>query len=257
MNMIVLRTPSIVEAKNTLEEALSKRRFIVISGKCSVQYRGRSSSKLGLGERLLIIKRDRATLVHRPVGCEPVNWHPSSSTITSRISQRGNLKITALRKGPEEVLEIVFEDLSLLCVMDLVDRAKFSMIATEKDVQRALLSRPELIEEGFTPLSKETGLGDAGFLDILGEDKDGNLVIVEIKRTTVGKEAVFQLKRYMEAAKERTNKRLRGIIVGPGLRKGVFATIESLGVEFKKISLDECAEVIEEERDPDITDFFS
>ncbi len=256
MRTLVLKAPSINKARDTLKEALSKRMGIIITGRCEVQYRGRSSSKLGPGERVLIIKRDGSTLVHRPVGCEPVNWHPSGSSVRSRVSSDGKLEVIAVRKSPTEVLEISFDEIDLLSVMHLVDSAKFSMIATEEDVQRALLARPELIEEGFVPLSREMELADAGFLDILGEDENGNLVIVEIKRTAVGKEAVFQLKRYIEAVKKRTERPLRGIIAAPRLKKGIFATIKSLGLEYKKISLIECAEIVGESRDSEITDFF-
>jgi len=253
---IVFEAPSIDRAARMIEKALLKKQFIIISGKCDVEYQGRSSSKIGTGERVLIVKGDGATLIHRPIGCEPVNWQPSGSSVRSRVSTDGKLEIIVLRKTPKETLKTSFEEIGLLSIMQLVDNARFSMVATEKDVQRALLARPELIEEGFTPLSREKGLGKAGFLDILGEDKNGNLVVVEIKRVPVGKEAVFQLKRYIEAVKERTKKPLRGIIAAPDLKKGIFATIQSLDLEFKRISLTECAETIRTARDSEITDFF-
>lgn len=253
---IVLEAPSIDQAARMIEEALLKKQFIIILGNCKVEYQGRSFSKIGTGERVLIVKGDGSTLIHRPIGCEPVNWQPSGSSVSSRVSTDGKLEIIVLRKTPRETLKISFEKIDLLSIMQLVDNARFSMVATEEDVQRALLARPELIEKGFTPLSRERGLGKAGFLDILGEDKNGNLVVVEIKRVPAGKESVFQLKRYIEAVKERTKKPLRGIIAAPDLKKGTFATIQSLGLEFKRISLTECAETIRTTRDSEITDFF-
>ncbi len=253
---IVIETPSVEKAADAIRDALPKRRFIIISGECSVEYRGRSSSKLGKGERVLIIKHDGATLIHRPVGCEPVNWQPSGSSVRSRISTGGKLEITVTRKNPRETLKIFFEEIGFLSIWHLVDDARFSMVATEEDVQKALLARPELIEEGFTPISRERELGKAGFLDILGEDKNGKLVVVEIKRVPVRKEAAFQLKRYIEAVKERTKKPLRGVIAAPDLKKGTLATIQSLGLEFKRISLVECAETVSRTKDSEITDYF-
>ena len=253
---VVLESPAIDEAGDALREALSKRQFIVIIGKCTAEYRGRSSSKLGAGERALIIKRDGAAFLHRPLRCEPVNWQPPGSSLRSKVSSEDRLEISITRKKPRETLEISFEEIHLLATMHLVDSGRFSMVATEEDIQQALLARPELIEEGFTPLSRETNLGDAGFLDVLGEDKKGNLVVVEIKRISVGNDAAFQLKRYIEALKGRTKRPLRGIIAAPQLRRGTFATIQALGLEFRRISLAECAEIIATAKDSDITDFF-
>ena len=49
-------------------------------------------------------------------------------------------------------------------------------------MKQAILTAPELVEEGMKPLEAEKSFGEAGFTDIYAEDNHGNLVVVEIKR---------------------------------------------------------------------------
>ena len=58
-----------------------KKYTIVIIGSCKVIYEGRASSTLDYGERIVILKQDGSTLIHRPTGYKPVNWQPSGASI--------------------------------------------------------------------------------------------------------------------------------------------------------------------------------
>ncbi|MFQ5999898.1 MAG: endonuclease NucS, partial [Candidatus Bathyarchaeia archaeon] len=69
-----LQNPGVRRAAEFIREALSERKALIIVGNCWVDYRGRASSKLEPGERIVVIKGDGSVLVHRPVGYEPVNW---------------------------------------------------------------------------------------------------------------------------------------------------------------------------------------
>lgn len=81
----VLVEPTLAEAKMLIEKAFVQRRTLIVAGNCKVDYVGRASSKLELGERLLIIKADGSLLVHRPTGYEPVNWQPSGSIFHAQL----------------------------------------------------------------------------------------------------------------------------------------------------------------------------
>ena len=59
-----------------------------------------------------------------------------------------------------------------------------------------IMKKPHLVEEGFTPTAREYSV-EHGFIDILGKDKDNNLMILELKARKAGVNAVKQLKRYL------------------------------------------------------------
>jgi len=58
----VLVEPSTAEAEGFIRKNIGK--CLLIVGNCCVEYRGRASSKLGPGERIIIIKEDGALLIH-------------------------------------------------------------------------------------------------------------------------------------------------------------------------------------------------
>lgn len=55
-----------------VREGIEKRKALMIIGNCWVDYQGRASSTLGPCERIVIIKEDKALLVHRPHGYESI-----------------------------------------------------------------------------------------------------------------------------------------------------------------------------------------
>jgi RecB family endonuclease NucS len=92
----------------------------------------------------------------------------------------------------------------------------------------------EAIEEGFKPIAQEKPTSK-GVIDILGKDKNGNLVILELKRRRANLDAVSQLKRYVDTMKEET-KNLRGILVAPSITENAFNLLKESGMEFREIN---------------------
>jgi Predicted nuclease of the RecB family len=74
-----------------------------------------------------------------------------------------------------------------------------------------------------------------GSIDILGEDKLGNLVVVEVKRGEASPEAVHQLKRYVEYIKGKNPGRgVRGILVATGISTSAYRYLKDYGLEFRR-----------------------
>lgn len=254
MPVSTLSNPSLQEAETFIRQALAQRRLLLILGNCMVDYEGRASSKLDWGERLLIVKADGSVMIHRPTGYEPVNWQPPGCAFQVELSG-GMLKIRAVRFHPHEVLNIYFNRVLHLLAADLEDRGEFALYVTELDMQKALLLAPELFEEGFKPISAEKDVGESGFIDILGEDSEGNLVVIEIKRNPAGKDAVTQLERYVKALREKTGKPVRGVIVAPDIRREAHSLLAALKLEFKPLSPKKCYEVLKAGREAKLSDF--
>ena len=236
----------LAEAVERIREAIRSKRLLIVVGRMEVSYEGRASSTLGSGDRVLMIKPDGSVLVHRPTGYEPVNWQPPGSKIEVLLDDE--LMIEARRVKPREILRIIFSEIYDVSSYKLRDEAEFAMYATEEDMRRAILMKPSLIEDGFKPIECERRAGDAGFIDILGVDSMGRLVVVEIKRRNVTSEDVKQLVRYVEKIDEEFGKRPRALIVAPGVQRSAMRELELHRVEFKALSPRRCAEILREGR---------
>ena len=140
--------------------------------------------------------------------------------------------------------------------MKLVDRGEFSLHASESDMQKAILIDPSLLEDGFELISYEKKV-DPGFVDVYGLDKNGTLVVVELKRKTAGRDAALQLSKYVDCIKNITNRELRGILVAPRLAKGVQTILTSLGLEFKALDPKTCADTLQKSETKKLEDFFN
>jgi len=87
-------------------------------------------------------------------------------------------------------------------------------------MQKAILIEPEILEQGLRLITYEKKV-EPGFVDVYGIDKNGKLVVVEIKRKTAGRDAVLQLAKYVDSIKASTNREVRGILAAPAIAKGV------------------------------------
>jgi hypothetical protein len=250
----VLENPNLAEASEAIEKALGQRRTVIVAGNCKVLYSGRAKSTLEPGERILIIKEDGSLLVHRPVGYEPVNWQPSGSVF--HVQNKANeIEVHAVRRKPRENVRVIFDEIFVVSALSLNDSGEFALYASEKDMHKAILRKPSLLEEGFKPISYEKKV-EPGFVDVYGVDKNGKLVVVEVKRKTAGKEAVLQLSKYIEAIKGKADREIRGVLVAPSLGKDVQKMLVTLGLEFKALDPKQCANVLKKDENTKLEKFF-
>jgi len=250
----VLTSPKLAEAAAAIEKALAQRRTVIVAGNCRVLYSGRAKSTLEPGERMLIIKEDGSLLVHRPVGYEPINWQPSGSVFHVQ-TKAAAVEVHAVRQKPRENVRVIFDAVFMVSALSLTDSGEFSLHASEKEMHKAILLKPSLLEEGFKPISYEKKV-EPGFVDVYGVDKNGKLVVVEVKRKTAGKEAVLQLSKYIEAIKGKADRELRGVLVAPSLGKDVQRLLVTLGLEFKALDPKKCAKVLKKDHNAKLETFF-
>lgn len=249
-----VQNPTIDKAARIIREALTERKALIIVGNCWVDYRGRASSKLEPGERIVIFKEDGSVLVHRPKGYEPVNWQPPGCLFSVNTTNKF-LQIRAIRRKPSESVKIFFDNVYHVSVLSLVDRGKFSLYASEADMQRAILLKPSLLEDGFKPITYEKRV-EPGFVDIYGVDKNGRFVVVEIKRKPAGREAVLQLAKYVKSIRSIVNREVRGVLVAPNMAKGVQRLLVTLGLDFKALDPKKCASILIKPEVKRLVDFF-
>ncbi|MGC9107973.1 MAG: endonuclease NucS [Infirmifilum sp.] len=235
---------SIQEAAVKLRESFNQRETIILVADCEVEYSGRASSKLGRGERIVLIKGDGTTIVHRPYGSTPVNYQPEGSILSVR-AESNRLVISAVRPKPSEELKIYAYRVLGLYTFKLEDTAKFDMWGDEDDIKRAIMAYPlEVLGEEFKPIEEEVKLGTAGFADLLMIDNNGNYVLIEVKKDTAGVDAVYQLKRYIDRLSMSTGRHVRGILVAPGFTKSALIALEKESIEYKQISLQKVSKIL-------------
>lgn len=249
----VLENPTLDEAHQAVKEGVSKRRTVVVIGHCSVNYEGRASSKLEPGERIVLFKSDGSALIHRPRDYAPVNWQPPGSLFRTRLED-DMLVVRVFRRKENEILEVHFDKIFLVAVLDLFDSGEFYLYASEEDMKQAILLQPSLLEEGFRPITSERPV-EPGFIDILGVDRNNVLTVVEIKRKAADRAAVLQLKRYLDMFRVESDREVRGILIAPELARGAQKTLAALGLEFRALSPQRCAEVLKQRKSRRLVEF--
>ena len=230
----LIKEPSLKEAYELLKQWVNLNKVILIAAECSINYVGRASSRLTSGERIIVIKRDGALLVHRPWGYEPVNWQPSGSA--TRVSMKKScILLESIRRKPSERLEINMSRVLLLLLLDMRDEGKFSMYGEEEELREVIASNPDIVERGLRVLKEEKRLGGRR-VDLLCVDRKGRLVVIELKNEVAGREAVSQLKSYVKQLKRETGREdVRGILVAPKVAKGVKPLLIKSGLELRTI----------------------
>ena len=243
MKYRILEKPDSENAYDLVEEAMRKRATIIIFACCKVEYEGRALSQLNWGERIILIKPDGSFLIHQDKKVEPVNWQPPKSK--TRCYIRGDrLILESHRRTPKELLIVEIRQIQFINYANVEDFEELEQAGYEKDMSDMIMKRPHIIEEGFTPKTREYSV-EHGFIDILGKDNDGNLMILELKARKAGVSAVKQLKRYLEDFENKENdylreckaqkKKIRGLLVAPSLMEDARELIEEEGIEFVSV----------------------
>ncbi|AEH25279.1 endonuclease NucS [Pyrococcus yayanosii] len=207
--------------------------MLIIFARCRVHYEGRAKSELGEGDRIIMIKPDGSFLIHQKKKREPVNWQPPGSKV--RLELRNVPTIVSVRRKPREILEVELLETYMVSAFFAEDYEALKLSGSEAEMAALIFSNPDVIEPGFKPLFREKPVRH-GIVDVLGVDKEGNLVVLELKRRKADLHAVSQLKRYVEALREENpGKIVRGILVAPSITAGAQRLLEKEGLEFRRM----------------------
>jgi len=223
--------PSPEEIKLLVDSAVSSEGILTIFARCRVHYDGRAKSELGPGDRVIIVKPDGSFLIHQKEKREPVNWQPPGSVV--RLELREKPVLVSVRRKPRETLEVELEEVYLITVFHAEDYEELALTGSEAEMAELIFENPEVIELGFKPLYREKPIKH-GIVDVLGVDREGNIVVLELKRRRADLHAVSQLKRYVETLREE-HENVRGILVAPSLTSGAKKLLEKEGLEFRKL----------------------
>jgi len=237
--------PRFEDVVELFRRSLAEGMVMILVGECSVEYKGRGVASLESGSRIVIAKPDGSLLIHAATNVEPVNWQPPGSKLEIRIDD-DNLVLSSTRKAPYENVTARFISISLVAVCKLEIKPKFKVEIGEEAIREAVLAEPSLIEDGFKPISIEKPV-EAGFIDLYGLDRNGKLVVVELKRVKADVEAVEQLKNYMDSLTDSYGS-VRGILAAPSITYKAYMKLKGFGLEYRKIDLAKCISILTSRR---------
>ncbi len=230
-----LHMPTLDAAARALSEMITLRAWVTLLGYCMVEYEGRGASKSTPGDRLIIVKPDGSVIIHGPHGFKPLNWQPNTSSIT--VSSEGDVLIMrAIRNKPREVVDVKCSRIYEVLGAVSPEEGDYWMYLNEAEIRDLIASDPSIIEDGMRTISIEKRV-EPGFIDLYLEDKDGILVVVEIKRVKAGEDAARQLHAYIDSVRRLVRRPVRGILVAPAVTEQALVYLHKAGLEFKKIDL--------------------
>jgi RecB family endonuclease NucS len=122
---------------------------------------------------------------------------------------------------------------------------KLIKLGSEREMSDMIATQLDRIEPGLMLVRREAPT-PVGPIDILATDSESAPVVIEVKRQPgVSMESCYQLLRYIEAVQtmeEWKGCTPRGILVAPGLRKGVKEFLDQRGLAYVRIGYDDLKE---------------
>jgi len=228
--MLTLKDYSII-----LKNILNKSYSIVFGCSCEVKYSGRAESFLPEGDRIVLIKDDNTLLIHQPAGSNPVNYMKTGTT-HSMWFEGESLVLSSKNLQSKEFMDLIIKKMHFFNYIKLNDGKSIELTGTERDMAEMLMKNPEIIEQGFKPLSQEEHT-KYGFIDVFGYDRESNLAVVECKRYTADLSAVTQLRRYVENIKDAKGiSNVRGILAAPKISQNALNMLHDWGFSYVQVN---------------------
>ncbi|MBW7916210.1 MAG: endonuclease NucS [Trueperaceae bacterium] len=208
--------------------------LVQVVGACEVLYSGRAASVAEAGDYLVLLKADGSVQVQGPRGVKPVNWQPQTDDVRTSLED-GWAVLVAERFNPPEFVRIAFQAPALAAAFVLEENGAFVLMGSEADMQRALARDPSVIEPGLEVLELELPT-EVGGIDLFARDREGRLVVVELKRGKANHEAVHQLERYVASVRAKYPGEVRGVLAAPAVTAPALNRLGALGLEFREVT---------------------
>ncbi|PSN83699.1 hypothetical protein B9Q01_03905 [Candidatus Marsarchaeota G1 archaeon OSP_D] len=241
----VFTNPSFAEVAEAISSAASKGRAMVILGSCEVRVRGKTNAQLGSGERIVILKEDGSVLVHQVWGNKPVYHEPPGALVYATADAK-SVTLFAERRLVDEIMEVVFSTVYMLAELRFKDEPTSEFVGIEATMREAVVYLPEIVERGLSVISQDFSI-KSGFVDLLALDNRERLVAIGFKSKSAKTADVNQLIAYVSRLRALSQKRkVRGILVAPGINKSARKLLNDSGLEFKRVDPERCVKLVEE-----------
>lgn len=224
----------LAQAKEKIESGINSDKMLIVIGECFVQYQGRAGSKLPKGKRMLLVKADKSFAIHQNTKLRPVNYMMNAKASVVLDNENDCLVISAFKSKPKEKIEVYFYSVDFAESFEIEGDKELRLFGSERELSDLLMQDLSVLEKGLVPLKKEQVLRK-GVIDIIAEDKEKNLVVVEVKRRKADLNSVRQLHSYMKQVEQIKGKKTRGILCAPSIGKPTSELLEKYGLEYCKL----------------------
>lgn len=204
-----------------------RRATIVVICRCSVDYRGRASSRAREAVRLLLLKQDGTVAVHEASGRDPLNWQPKADVKV--LTTEGGVLLRATRGTPREELTVDIRGRAWVTVVKLGD-VGLELFGREDDIVNDIASNPSKLVEGAVLVAREVST-PYGRVDLILRGRDGKLIVVEVKRGQADVDAAHQLRRYVEYY-SRLGLDVSGALVAPEISGQALKYLKDHGLRY-------------------------
>ncbi|HLC79183.1 MAG TPA: endonuclease NucS [archaeon] len=225
----------LVDFRTEIEKGILNKDMVIIIGNCEAQYSGRAASTLSEGKRMVLLKGDGSISIHQNRLVRPTNYMVNTS-IGCELADKF-LILRANKIKPAEKLTIKFSTIHDIVRYEMEQTDDLRLSGSEKDLNEMLMQDLSMVEAGLIPINQQQHFRK-GIADIIAQDKDGNMVIIELKRRQADFASVTQLARYMKEVEKLKNIKTRGILLAPDIRKNARELLEQLGLEFRKLDFE-------------------
>jgi len=197
-----------------------------------------------------MVKEDGTFMVWSDSGgssVKPLNW----MTPPTVVEEEPGVVVVRKRAGrTEDRLEIRLVEVLSDVSHDMGEAAALEKDGVERDLQEALASAPETLEDGLRLVRREWPT-DIGPVDLMCRDAGDGWVAVEVKRIATI-EAVEQLSRYLERIRvEPGLEDVRGLLAAQRVKPQARTLASSRGIPWVEVDLGELRGV----REPELTLF--
>lgn len=154
---------------------------------------------------------------------------------TDQIAEKVGISSGSVRSYRANLTMGRYDDVPSEQVVDALDIT----FGLERDLQTALRSNIQQLDQGLTIVDggREQST-EAGRIDIMAKDRQGRIVIIELKAGNAPYNSITQILSYMGAVSERENVPVRGILIaGDFSSRVIFAARAVSNLELRRYSV--------------------
>lgn len=196
-----------------------------------MEYSGRASSVVGVGNRVILYKSDGTLIIHRSTKVTPLNYARPKSSLSWVSIPDGIGRLLCEFKGEEIVVNIY--EIYYFHHLTEWSSDSISLKGTESEMVEYLIDNSyALLGVNYYWYQRELPTS-SGSIDVVFVDYDKVRHIVEVKRRKANASAVYQLRRYIDYLVGFTTV---GYLAAPSITSNAMNILDEFGYHYVELN---------------------